>query len=493
MSWIESLAKYVPEIVRPKEKNLGFKRKMYWTLGVLFAFFVLGVIPLWGLDPASQFEFAQLELILGASFGSIISLGIGPIVTASIVLQLLKGSGILDIDTHTDAGKKKFQAIQQVLTVVFVVFEAFIFVYMGGLAPPSGVPNFQVMQLLLVFQLIIGGMLILFMDQVTSKWGFGSGVGLFIAAGVGKELFVRTFSPLSPSVEGIQGEGYIGAVPDLIFRAIPQGEMLAATTLLAAIIATIVIFLVVVFTQAMKVEIPLSFGRVRGHGIRWPLNFFYTSNIPVILVAALLANMQLWARLMQGWAERTLEAIGEGAATFGQNMIITVSRWLGHVGEQGQPIPFQDTLGFIGYITPPNMLEGFITGSVTGQMWAAAGVYTLFMVAGSVLFSYFWVQTAGLDSRSQAKNIMASGLQVPGFRKDPRVMERLLDRYVMPLTIMGGIAVGLLAAIADLSGTLTSGIGLLLAVMILYRMYQDIAKEQAYEMNPMMRRFFGKE
>lgn len=486
MGWVESLAKYVPEVVRPKEKNLGFKKKMYWTLGVLFAFFVLGVIPLWGLDPASQFEFAQLELILGASFGSIISLGIGPIVTASIVLQLLNGSGIIKIDTHKPEGKKRFQALQQVLSVFFVVFEAFIYVYMGGLVPPAGVGNFQVMQLLLVFQLIIGGMLILFMDQVTSKWGFGSGVGLFIAAGVGKELFTRTFSPLSATVEGIAGEGYIGALPEL-FRTVSIGDLTGASIALAAIVMTIVVFLAVVFTQAMKVEIPLSFGRVRGHGIRWPLNFFYTSNIPVILVAALLANVQLWARMMQSWAERIVDAAGEAALSGGQAFVVRFSELLGQYDGQ---VPVS---GFIQYITPQNMVEGFITNSLTTQMWISTGVYALFMVAGSVLFSYFWVQTAGLDARSQAKNIMASGLQVPGFRKDPRVMERLLERYVMPLTVMGGIAVGLLAAVADSLGTLTSGIGLLLAVMILYRMYQDIAKEQAYEMNPMVRKFFGKE
>ena len=82
---------------------------------------------------------------------------------------------------------------------------------------------------------------------------------------------------------------------------------------------------------------------------------------------------------------------------------------------------------------------------------------------------------------------------MPGFRKDPRVLERLLDRYVMPLTVMGGLAVGILAALADLLGALTSGTGLLLAVMIIYRTYEDLAREQVYDMNPMMRKLLGKE
>ncbi|MFT4250530.1 MAG: preprotein translocase subunit SecY [Candidatus Woesearchaeota archaeon] len=474
MGTIETIASYIPTVSGPTQKHLGFNIKMRWTLTILFVFFILGSIPLWGLDPASQFQFAQLELILGASFGSLMSLGIGPIVTASIVLQLLKGSGILNIDTHTEAGKKKFQALQRVSSLFFVVFEAFIYVYMGGLTPPAGSINFTALQLGLVFQLAVGGFLIMLMDEVISKWGFGSGIGLFIAAGVSKEVVVRTLSPFRNVVEGVASEGYVGAVPEL-FRTIFIGDTTAATLSFAAIVSTIIVFFMVVYTQAMRVEIPLSFGRVRGHGVRWPLNFFYTSNIPVILVAALLANVQLWARLMQNWAESSGSAL--------------VARISAMVGTYAGDTPVS---GFILYVTPPNLLQAAITNSFTTQIVVVALVYTVILAIGSTVFSYFWVQTAGLDAKSQAKNIMASGLQVPGFRKDPRVVERLLERYVLPLTLMGGLAVGVLAALADLAGALTSGMGLLLAVMIIYKTYEEVAKEQAYDMNPMMRKFLGK-
>jgi preprotein translocase subunit SecY len=113
------------------------------------------------------------------------------------------------------------------------------------------------------------------------------------------------------------------------------------------------------------------------------------------------------------------------------------------------------------------------------------------MLVGCVLFSWFWVQTSGMDAKSQAKNIMSSGLQIPGFRKDERVLQRLLKRYITPLTIMGAIAVGILAAAADLSGALTSGTGLLLTVMIIYKLYEEIAKQHMMDMNPMLRKFMG--
>ena len=111
------------------------------------------------------------------------------------------------------------------------------------------------------------------------------------------------------------------------------------------------------------------------------------------------------------------------------------------------------------------------------------------MIAGSIVFSIFWVQTAGMDARSQAQQIMKSGLQIPGFRKDQRILERLLNRYIWPLTIMGGAAVGFLASFADLTGALSRGTGILLTVMIVYRLYEDIARQHMLDMHPMLRKF----
>jgi len=113
------------------------------------------------------------------------------------------------------------------------------------------------------------------------------------------------------------------------------------------------------------------------------------------------------------------------------------------------------------------------------------------MAAGSIVFSIFWVQTAGMDAKTVAKQMMSSGLQIPGFRRDERVLERLLDRYIWPLTVMGGLAVGVLAATADLTGALSRGTGILLTVMIVYKLYEEIAQQHMMDMNPLMRKFMG--
>ena len=246
MGLLESFVSFIPEVKRPSEKKVPFKTKIIWTLIILTLFFILGVIPLYGLGQNSLSQFEQLSLILGSSFGSITSLGIGPIVTASIVIQLLNGSGLLKLDTTSPEGRKKFQALQKVMVLFFIIFEAFIYVLMGGLAPSTNLPlgTFRLVQSLLVFQLIIGGFLIMYMDEITTKWGFGSGVSLFIAAGVSAQLFIRAFSPLTALGNWAlgSGEAAVGQVWVLISSLLgsnPTGAILAAT----AIIATILVFL----------------------------------------------------------------------------------------------------------------------------------------------------------------------------------------------------------------------------------------------------------
>ena len=471
MSFIKKFNSYLPEVIRPSQKRLSFKEKLKWTGIILILFFILGVIPLFGLGNNALANFEFLSYILGASFGSVISLGIGPIVTASIVLQLLNGAGLLRYDLTTSNGKADFQATQRFLTLFFIIFEAGIYVFMGGLSPNPefiGTSLYFSLQLLLVFQLFLGGLLILYMDEVVSKWGFGSGISLFIAAGVSKSIFIRTFSWL-PANEVVADFTYSTGKLLQLFQAFSVGEPRVAFMALAAITSTIVVFVISVYLQAMKIEIPLSFGRIRGHGIRWPLSFTYANVIPVILVSALIANLQLWTGLLNKWGVY----------------------WLGTVSSTGTP-----QSGLISWIVQPGGSDGLLgliinagTISIGIKPYIQGLIYLTIMVGGCMLFSYFWVQTSGMDARTQAKNMMSSGLTIPGFRRDQRVLERLLDRYIGPLTLMGGASIGFLAAIADLLGALGQGTGILLTVMIIYKLYEEIAKQHMMDMHPMMRKF----
>ncbi len=463
INW-RALSSVLPEINKPTEKRLGFNAKLKWTGIVLVLYFILLHIPLWGLGKNALEQFESLSIILGASFGSLISLGIGPIVTASIVLQLLVGSGLLNFDLTKHEDRANYQAMQKIVTIAFIVGEAFIYVFMGGLAPNPlliGTSIYLFIQLMLVLQLFLGGYMIVLLDEVVQKWGFGSGISLFIAGGVARQILITAISwlpsPANPSVP-------VGRIPFLL-QALQQGDPTGALIAAVAIIATIAVFMIAVYGQAMKVEIPLSFGRVRGYGMRWPLSFIYTSNIPVILIAALLANIQLFARLLQNWGHPIL-------GTFVGNTPST---------------------GLVKWVASPDVVRQLLLGTATSDVAVQAVVYTAIMVAGAVFFSMMWVKTSNMGADAQAKQILSSGLQIPGFRRDPRVLESILNRYIPALTVMGGALVGLLAAFADLSGALSRGTGILLTVMIIYRLYEQIAKQHAFDMHPALRKFMAED
>lgn len=448
------LLKNLPEVVAPTEKKLSFNVKLKWTIIILVAFFVMSNIAIYGLARNALERFEYLAVIMGTSFGSIISLGIGPIVMASIILQLLVGSKILEIDTSTEEGKRFFGGLQKLLVLFFILFEAIVYVVMRGL---EAMPGFT---WLVIFQLILGGLAIMFMNELCEKWGFGSGVSLFIAAGVGRRLITASFDFIGPE-GGFQPSGKVIAFIISLMAADSQGAMLS----LAAILATVILFLLVVWAQSLKIEIPLSYDRIRGYSMKWPLQFFYASVIPVILTAALIANLQLFGGLLQNW--------------------------LGHPTFMGNIVRGRAVSGFLYWVSSTNIVGLIIQGSWEWKLLGQTLGHVIFFMIFASLFSVFWVKTSGMDASAQADNILKSGLQIPGFRKDKRILESILGRYVMPLTIMGGMAIGLLASLANVLGTLVAGTALLLGIMIIYQFYQNIAQQHAMDMNPALKKMMG--
>ena len=474
-----SIFQFIPEVKNPEEKKLSFNVKLKWTLMVLIAFFVLTNIPLFGLSNNALDRFKYLAIILGTDFGSIISLGIGPIVMASVILQLLTGSGILNIDTATAEGRKFFQGIQRVLTFFFIIFEAIIYVLMQGLqAAPGFAP-------LLIFQLILGGLAIFYMDDLMAKWGFGSGISLFIGAGASWRLFTSAFQFINQQGKNCLFDFRNTACPGKVFvliQSIINKYPIELISAAGAIIVTVIIFMIVVWAQSLKVEVPLSYGKLRGYSVKWPLSFFYASVIPVILTAALLVSLQVFGGMLETAAA---PCFIEGGICTGAAKIASYFGWFGHFVE-GQPIS-----GLAFWMGSNNLLELTIRGGFLPRYLLQGLTHTIIYVILSTVFAVFWVKTSGMDAKTQAHKIAASGLQIAGFRQDERVLESILERYILPLTVMGGIAIGLLASVTNLMGALISGTAILLVIMIFFQFYQSIVQQHQTDMNPAFRKFMS--
>jgi len=436
---------YLPQVKSPSYR-VPFKEKLKWTGVILILYFVLTQIPLFGLSSNSVDQFAQLRAVMAGSFGSILTLGIGPIVSASIILQLLVGGKILNLDLSQHDDKAFFQGTQKLLAVIFTLFEGGVMVLTGALAPSS--PEFV---WVMILQITIGGILIIFLDEVVSKWGFGSGVGLFIAAGVSAQIITGSLNPLSsPTSPGVPS----GAIPQFIYYLTTSQPDFS---LLIPIIAVIAVFLVVVYAESMRVEIPLSYGGVKGARGKYPLKFIYASNMPVILTSALLLNVQLFAALFQKLGFPILGTVSNGKAIS----------------------------GIAYYLTTPYGLSSILTNPLQ------VAIYGVVFIASCVLFAWLWVELSNIGPKAVAKQLHGMGMQIPGFRSSRTQFERILKKYIPAITVLGGAFVGLLAFGADLTGALGGGTGVLLTVGIVYKLYEEIAQEQLMDMHPMLRKFLG--
>lgn len=441
---LQPIFSLLPQVKSPTHR-MPFREKLKWTGIILVLYFVLTQVALYGLSPAAIDQFAQLRAVLAGEFGSIITLGIGPIVTASIILQLLVGGKIIKLDLSRHEDKALFQGTQKLLALIFTLFQAVVLVLTGALA---AIPGYE---LILITQITIGGILIIFLDEVVSKWGFGSGVGLFIVASVANEIIVGSFNFLaSPVTPGVPA----GAIPKFIYLLTTGAPDF---TILIPVLATIVVFMIVVYAESMRVEIPLSYGGVKGARGKYPLRFIYASAMPVILTSALLLNVQLFATLFQ---------------KFGFPILGTIS--------QGQAIS-----GIAYYLTTPTSLSILLTDPVKVL------IYAVVFITANVLFAWLWVEVSGIGPKQVAKQLHQMGMQIPGQRSSRGHFERILKKYIPAITILGGAFVGFLAFGADLTGALGGGTGVLLTVGIVYRLYEEIAKEQMMDMHPMLRKFLG--
>ncbi len=479
MSTLMTIAKFLPGVEGPTQDQT-FRDKLQWTGIILLLYFLMSEITIYGMNPQQIAQFEQLSVVMGSSIGSLITLGIGPIVTASIILQMLVGAQILPWDTNSKAGKEKFQATQKILMYFFTFFEALAFVGMGAIAPRQAVPLWFA---IVIFQVALGGVFIILMDEVIKKWGFGSGVSLFILAGVSKTIVIRLLSPFTGGGSSqlwyeVNGGVPAGLVPRLVSGQWDSIQQISPD--LIGLFFTVLVFAVAVYAQAMRVEIPLTFGNVRGFGQKWPLKFVYTNVIPVIFVGALLANFQLLGSMMAG---RGVELSIAGFELISEH----------YVNQQTYPA---NTLLY--YFSPPTEFVTGIIFSIFGTSlevslteFIQVFVYTAFYVVMSAIFSVFWMRTSSQDPKSVANQISNIGMKIPGHRKDTRVIERILNRYIPPLAILGGGFVGLLAAVANWTNAYGTGTGILLAVMIAFKLYEELAQKHMEDMHPAFRKFMG--
>jgi len=459
------ISPFIPE-VKPPQKKIPFNTRLLWTLAALVIYLVMNQIPLYGIPQAQGSDpFATMRIIFASNRGTLMELGIGPIVTAGLIIQLLAGSEIISFDRSNPEDRGLFTTASKLFSFIMVIVQAGLYIISGVYG------NITRTQSILIFiQLLAAGFVLMMLDELVQKgWGIGSGISLFIVAGITQNIWWMSFSPFA--VGDSRAYGALIAFFQGIFNGLPVQSWFYRFGYpdMIGFFTTLIVFAFVVYVEGMRVEIPISHSSYRGYRSRMPIKLLYVSNIPVILAYAMFANFQLvgqfvWTR----WNQNN------------SNFILNMFGMYNKTAQGTQPIG-----GLSYYVTSPGSLSGVLADPVK------ALIYLLIVVGFCVIFSITWLEIGGLGADQMADQLLQSGMQVSGFRRSRKPLEKLLNRYIPTITVIGGMIIGGLAAFSEFFGVFGSGMGALLAVSILYQYYQTMVQEQVEDLYPFLRGAFG--
>lgn len=452
----------LPEISKP-ERKIQFREKVLWTAITLFIFLVCCQIPLFGIMSSDSADpFYWIRVILASNRGTLMELGISPVVTSSLIMQLLAGAKLLDVgDSPKD--RALFNGAQKLFGLVITLGQAIVYVLTGMYGEPAQLG--AGICLLIIIQLFVSGLIVLLLDELLQKgYGLGSGISLFIATNICETIVWKAFSPATVNTgRGTEFEGAFIALFHLLatrqdkVRALREAFYRQNLPNLTNLLATILIFGIVIYFQGFRVDLPIKSARYRGQYSSYPIKLFYTSNIPIILQSALVSNLYILSQIL--------------AVKFPGNFLVGLLGIWADSGSGGPGRASYPVGGLCYYMSPPESL-----GHIVDNPFHAV-VYISFMLGSCAFFSKTWIDVSGSSAKDVAKQLKDQQMVMRGHREKSMIHE--LNRYIPTAAAFGGLCIGALSVLADFMGAIGSGTGILLAVTIIYQYFEIFVKEQS--------------
>ncbi|KAG0428302.1 hypothetical protein HPB47_024705 [Ixodes persulcatus] len=452
------------------EVRIQFREKVLWTAITLFIFLVCCQIPLFGIMSSDSADpFYWMRVILASNRGTLMELGISPIVTSGLIMQLLAGAKIIEVgDTPKD--RALFNGAQKLFGMVITIGQAIVYVMTGMYGDPADIG--AGVCFLIIIQLFVAGLIVLLLDELLQKgYGLGSGISLFIATNICETIVWKAFSPATVNTgRGTEFEGAIIALFHLLatrsdkVRALREAFYRANLPNLMNLLATILVFAIVIYFQvcantshlwASASTCPSKSARYRGQYSSYPIKLFYTSNIPIILQSALVSNLYVISQML--------------AVKFSGNVFVNLLGVWADVGGAG-PARAYPIGGLCYYLSPPENLAHILEDPVH------AVLYIIFMLGSCAFFSKTWIEVSGSSAKDVAKQLKEQQMVMRGHREKSMIHE--LNRYIPTAAAFGGLCIGALSVLADFLGAIGSGTGILLAVTIIYQYFEIFIKEQ---------------
>lgn len=432
-----------------------------WTCITLFIFLVCSQIPLYGiLSSDSADPLYWIRVIMASNRGTLMELGITPVITAGFIMKFLSGSGLIDFDQSIKEDRNLFNATEKLLALIITFGQAVVQVITGFYGVPSQMG--AGICVLLVLQLFIAGLIVILLDELLQKgYGLGSGISLFSATNTCESVLWKAFSPTTYTTgKGTEFEGAVLAFFHLLLtrdnklRALKEAVYRTNLPNLMNLFATGAVFAAVIYFQGFRVEIPVKSSNVRGQQGTYPIKLFYTSTTPIMLQSGFISNLFFISQLLYTRFPDNLlvKLLGVWSAADGSRHSSAIS-------------------GISYFISPPH------------SFWAAFRdpihfiVYLVFTLTTCAISSKIWIEISGSSPRDVAKQLKSQQMVMRGHREDSMYKE--LKRIIPSIAALGGLIIGIISVSADLLGAIGSGTGILLAVSIIYQYFEMFVKEQA--------------
>jgi protein transport protein SEC61 subunit alpha len=384
-----------------------------------------------------------LRVILASNRGTLMELGITPIVTSGMIMQLLAGANLIEVDFSLKEDRALFSGAQKLFAMVFAFGQATVSVMTGLYGNPSEIG--AGVCLLLIIQLVFAGLISMLLDELLQKgYGLGSGISLFIATNICESIVWKAFSPTTVNTgRGPEFEGAIIALFHLLItrndktRALKEAFYRTNLPNIMNLLATVVVFAIVIYLQGFRVELAVKSNRYRGQRGTYPVKLFYTSNMPIMLQSALTSNIFLISQMLYN--------------RFPDNLLVRfLGVWTPHEGSNQN----YASGGLAYFMSPPHSITDALLDPIHTT------IYIIFMLTACALFSKTWIEVSGSSPRDVAKQLKDQGMTMAGHRETSMYKE--LKRVIPTAAAFGGACIGALSVLADLLGKYLCNVELLL-------------------------------
>jgi protein transport protein SEC61 subunit alpha len=456
---IKPLLSFIPDVVQPS-RQITFQEKFIWTTLAILIYMIASQVPLFGIIASEQADpFYWMRMMMASNRGTLMDLGISPVVTASMIMQFFTTSELIKVDFGIKEDKILHGAATRLISLIMTLGQAIVQVCTGFYGQPKDLGLTYC--ILLILQLTFSGIIIILLDELLQKgYGLGNGVNLFIAANVCENIVWKAFSPkVFFTGRGIEFEGSIIAFFHLLFvrnnKFAALYEVFFRQNLpnLFSFASTVILFVFVIYLQGLRVELTTESTQVRGQTGKYPIKLLYTSTMPIIIQNYIVSHFCTISRLLYKW--------------YPTNKFVRALGIWDTVGT-GRMHPLK---GISYYIFPPESVF-----DAYHKPFYFLVYITMTFVSCSIL-SRAWIDVSDSTPAQAANQLKRNRMTLKGVRESN--VQSVFARYIPTAALLGGFFTSLVVLLSNLLDTIGSGTNVFLATSIIYQYLELFAKETA--------------